>query len=214
MAAQVDLLRSKVEEERLRDSLDRFIKERKKKKKRDASPPADKRERHEKEEKKGKLHHHQHAEHRTHQPHQLQQQNPKPPNFSAGKHVPNSHKHSHHHHHHHHHNNHSLTNGTKKSLQPSARPPREVPEQLQKKRAVPPEPPALFTFTPLKMVKAKPQDFKEKHRDKDLKLNLKKENTEANVKHVELKKKKGEFYYFVRMQNGTKMYFCGFPKWF
>ncbi|XP_070825628.1 lysine-specific demethylase 9 isoform X1 [Chaetodon trifascialis] len=197
MAAQVDLLRAKVEEERLRESLDRFIQERKKKKKRDLSPPADKRC--EKEAKKVKLHHHQHAEHRTQQPHQLQQ-NPKAHNFSAGKHVLHSHKHSHHHHHHHHHD-HSLTNGTKKSLQPSLPPPplpppppppRKVPEQLQRKRAVPPEPPALFTFTPLKMVKAKPQDFKEKRREKEPKLKLKKENAEANVKHAEVKKKKKE----------------------
>nr|XP_046252772.1 lysine-specific demethylase 9 [Scatophagus argus] len=189
MAAQVDLLRAKVEEERLRNSLDRFIKERKKKKKRNLSPSAEKRERSEKEVKRGKLHHHQHAERRTHQPHQLQQ-NPKPHNFSAGKHVLHSHKHSHHHHHHQHQHNHSLTNGTKKNLQPTLPPPRKVPEQLQKKRAVPPEPPALFTFTPLKMVKAKPQDFKEKHRDKGLKLKQKKENAEANVKHSELTKKK------------------------
>ncbi|XP_070767138.1 lysine-specific demethylase 9 [Enoplosus armatus] len=188
MAAQVELLRAKVEEEKLRDSIDRFIKEKKKKKKRDMSPPADKRERSEKEAKKVKLHHHQHAEHRTHQPHQLQQ-NPKPHNFSADKHVMHSRQHSHHHHHHH---NHSLANGTTKNLQPTLPPPppRKVPGQLQKKRAVPPEPPALFTFTPLKTVKAKPQDLKEKHRDKGLKLKLKKENAEANVKHDELKKKK------------------------
>ncbi|XP_041802077.1 lysine-specific demethylase 9 [Chelmon rostratus] len=193
MAAQVDLLRAKVEEERLRESLDRFIKERKKKKKRDLSPSADKRS--EKEAKKVKLHHHQHAEHRSHQPHQLQQ-NPKAHNFSAGKHVLHSHKHSQHHHHHHHHHHHGLTNGTKKSLQPTLPPPppppppRKVPEQLQRKRAVPPEPPALFTFTPLKTVKAKPQDFQEKRRDKEPRLKLKKENTEANVKHAELKKNK------------------------
>ena len=207
MAARVDLLRAKVEEERLRESLDRFIQERKKKKSRELSPPADKRERCEKEAKKVKLHHHhqhqhQHAEHRAHQ----LQQNPKPHNFSAGKHVLHSHKHSHHHHHHHHH--HSISNGAKKSLQPSLPPPppptpppppppppppqRKVPEQLQKKRAVPPEPPALFTFTPLKMVKAKAPEFKEKHREKDVKLRPKKENTEANVKHAELKKNKGE----------------------
>lgn len=60
------------------------------------------------------------------------------------------------------------------------------------------------------MVKAKPQDFKEKHRDKDLKLKLKKENTEANVKHAELKKKKGEFYYFMQIQKGEmlRIYIC------
>ncbi|XP_078111867.1 lysine-specific demethylase 9 [Sander vitreus] len=188
MAAQVDLLRAKVEEGNVRiDSLDRFIREKKKKKRRDLSPSADKRDKCVKEAKKVKLHQHpnqQHAEPRTQQPHQLQQ-NLKSHKFSADKHV----LHSRHHHHHH---NRSLTNGTK-NLQPTLPPPpppREVPEQLQKKRAVLPEPPALFTFTPLKMVKAKPQEFKEKHRDKDLKLKLKKENTETNVKHAELKKSK------------------------
>ncbi|XP_058500197.1 lysine-specific demethylase 9 [Solea solea] len=191
MAAEVDLLRAKVAEEKVRDSLERLIKERKrKKKKRELSP--DRRDKYEKEAKKVKLHHHQHqhhAEHRTHQPHQLHQTH-KPLNFTAGKHV------LHHHHHHHHHNNHSLTNGTKKSPQPALppAPPRKGPEQQppQKKRALPPEPlpPALFTFTPLKVVKAKPRDFKEKHRDQDVKVKLKKENTEANVKPAELKKKK------------------------
>ncbi|KAM4736861.1 lysine-specific demethylase 9 [Anableps anableps] len=181
MAAQVDLLRAKVNDERIRDSYDRFIKEKKKKKKRDLSPSADKRERCEKEAKKVKLHHHhhhshqqQHVENRSHQPHQLQQ-SPKAQNFSSDKHV----LHIHHHHHGHHH--HGLTNGTKKSLQPA------FPAQ---KRAVPPQPPALFTFTPLKVVKAQPQELKDKLREKEHKLKLKKENSEANVKHPELKKKK------------------------
>uniref|UniRef100_A0A096LSM2 Round spermatid basic protein 1 n=1 Tax=Poecilia formosa TaxID=48698 RepID=A0A096LSM2_POEFO len=152
MAAQVDLLRAKVNDERIRDSYDRFI-----------SPTADKREIFEKEAKKVKLHHHhhnyqqQHAENRSHQPHQLQQ-NPQTQNFSTDKH-----------------------NGTKKSLQPA------FPAQ---KRAVPPQPPALFTFTPLKVVKAQPQELKDKHREKEHKLKLKKENSEANVKLPELKKKK------------------------
>lgn len=48
-----------------------------------------------------------------------------------------------------------------------------------------------------------PQDYKEKHRDKDLNVKIKKENAEANVKHAELKKNKGEFCYFVR--EGGKM---------
>ncbi|MEQ2252033.1 hypothetical protein ILYODFUR_017457 [Ilyodon furcidens] len=179
MAAQVDLLRAKVNDERIRDSFDRFIKE--KKKKRDLSPSADRRERCEKEAKKVKLHHHhhnhsqQHAENRSHRPHQLQQ-NPKAQTSSSDKHV----LHIHHHHHpgqHHH----GLTDGTKKSLQPA------FPAQ---KRAVPPQPPALFTFTPLKVVKAQPQELHDKHREKEPKLKLRKENSEANVKHPEIKKKK------------------------
>ncbi|XP_019129462.1 lysine-specific demethylase 9 [Larimichthys crocea] len=188
MAAQVDLLRAKVGEEILRESLDRFIKERKKKKKRELSASA------EKDAKRLKLHHQDQDQHRSQEPHQLQQ-NPKPHNnFSAGKHVLHSHKHQHHQHQHHHH--------TKKNVQPALQPPppRKVPaERLQlqqKKRALPAEPPALFTFTPLKGVKAKPQDFKpqdfkpQDFKEKDPKLKLKKENTEANVKHAELNKKK------------------------
>ncbi|XP_068996267.1 lysine-specific demethylase 9 [Embiotoca jacksoni] len=197
MAAQVDLLRAKVEDERVMDSLHRFIKEKKKKKKRDLSPSADKRERSEKEAKKVKLHHHhhhhhhhhnnnhhqqQHAEHRIHQPHQPQQ-NPEAHNFSADNHVLHIHRQ------HHHHHNRGLTNGATKNLQPTLTP-LKVPERLQKKRAAPSQPPALFTFTPLKVVKAKPQEVKEKHREKDVKVKLKKENTEANVKPAELKKKK------------------------
>ncbi|XP_032375788.1 lysine-specific demethylase 9 [Etheostoma spectabile] len=196
MAAQVDLLRAKVEEGNVRiDSLEKLIRERKKKKRRELSLSADKRDKCVKEAKKVKLRQdprQQHAEPRTQQPHLLQQ-NPKAHKFSADKHVLPSHPHHNHHHHHHHHNR-SLTNGTK-NLQPTLAPPppRKVPpEQQQKKkqRAVLPEPPALFTLTPLKTVKAKPQEFKEKTRDKDLKLKLKKENTEANVKHAELKKSK------------------------
>ncbi|XP_072223694.1 lysine-specific demethylase 9 isoform X1 [Leuresthes tenuis] len=173
MAAQVDLLRAKVKDERMRDSFERFIKDKKKKKKRNVSPPADKRERCEKEAKKVRLHHqhiHRHAEHQMHQPHQLQQ-NPKAHNFTTDKHVLYL-RHQQH--------SHGLTNGTKQSLQPTFPP--------QKKAAVPSQPPALFTFTPLKVVKAKPQEVKDKHRDRDVTLKLKKENSEANVKHAELKK--------------------------
>uniref|UniRef100_A0A3P8WJQ7 Lysine-specific demethylase 9-like n=1 Tax=Cynoglossus semilaevis TaxID=244447 RepID=A0A3P8WJQ7_CYNSE len=52
-----------------------------------------------------------------------------------------------------------------------------------------PLPPALFTFTPLTVVKAKPLDVKEKNRENDVKLKPRKENAEANVKHPEQKKK-------------------------
>ncbi|KAJ8265413.1 hypothetical protein COCON_G00145120 [Conger conger] len=55
---------------------------------------------------------------------------------------------------------------------------------------LPPVPPGLFTFTPLKVAKAKSHNNKEKHCDKDIKLKPKKENTEANVKAGLNKKKK------------------------
>ncbi|KAM6924653.1 lysine-specific demethylase 9 [Xenentodon cancila] len=181
MAAHVDLLRSKVEDERIRDIFDKFTKEKKKKKKRELSPSADKRKRHEKEAKKAKLHHHHiHRHAGTHQSHQLQQ-NPKPHNSSADKHKHVLHIHQHQHQH-----SHAFTNGTKKSLPPTF----PAHKQLQKKPAVAIQPPALFTFTPLKVVRAKPQEFKDKHRDKDPKLKVKKENSEANVKHPEHKKNK------------------------
>lgn len=202
MAAQFDLLRAKVEEN-VRGSLDIISKEKKKKKKRDLSPSADKRERTEKDAKRVKLHHHhhhhhnqQHAERRIHQPLQPPPppQNPQPRNFSSDKHAPHHHQHSHRHHHHHHHNQ---TNGIEKNLQPTLPPPlpRKVPEQLQR-RAASSEPPALFTFTPLKVAKAKtPDHIKEKHREKEPRPKVKKENTEANVKHTDLKKKKGRLFF-------------------
>uniref|UniRef100_A0A672GT91 Lysine-specific demethylase 9-like n=1 Tax=Salarias fasciatus TaxID=181472 RepID=A0A672GT91_SALFA len=192
MAAQVDLLCAKVEDKNTaRDRFDRCIKEKKKKKRRELSPSADKRVKSEKDAKKVKLHHHhlhhhhhnqQHAELRIPPPHQLQQ-NPKAHNFSSEKHVLLVH-----------HHNGNLSNGTKKNLQaafplPAAR--RKAPEQPQKKPPVVSQPPALLAaVTPLKVVKAKDKEFKEKRRDKDIKLKVKKENTEANVKHAELKKKK------------------------
>ncbi|XP_076022665.1 lysine-specific demethylase 9 [Genypterus blacodes] len=187
MAAQVDLLRAKVKEQ---DSVERFTKEKKRKKKRDLSPSADKRERTEKDAKKVKLHHHyhhhhnqQHAERRIQEPPPQQPQPPQnsqPRNFSSDTHAPHHHQHSHRRHHHH-----NQTNGIKKNLQPAlALPP-------PRKRAAPPDPPALFTFTPLKVAKAETQDHnKEKHREKELRHKMKKENTEANVKHADLKKRK------------------------
>ncbi|KAM9342571.1 lysine-specific demethylase 9 [Pholidichthys leucotaenia] len=178
MAAQVELLRVRMEEKMVRSSLDILIKEKKKKKKRDLSPSAVKRDRCEKEAKKMKLHHHlEHAEHHRshHQPHQLQH-NHKPHKFGAEKHI----LHSHH--------NPSLANGIKKKSLLPMFPPRKGPEQLLKKVVPEPsqQPPALLTLTPLTVVKARPQEFKEKHRDKE----LKKENAEANVKHAEHKRKK------------------------
>lgn len=163
MAAQGDLLRAKVKDERMRDSFDRFIKE-KKKKKRDLSPPDERRRRCEKKVKLHHHHHHIHAEHRSLQPHQPQQK-PKSQNLGSDKHVLHVHRQHHH----------GLTSGTKKSLQP----------------ALPPQTPALFTFTPLKVAKARPPEVRDQHRDKEPKPKLKKENSEANVKHPELKKKGG-----------------------
>ncbi|KAG7472093.1 hypothetical protein MATL_G00104950 [Megalops atlanticus] len=68
-----------------------------------------------------------------------------------------------------------------------------APSQLEQKPlppVLPPVQPGLFTFTPLKVAKAKTHNNKEKHCDKDLKLKPKKENTEANVKAGLSKKKK------------------------
>ncbi|KAM9752134.1 lysine-specific demethylase 9 [Menidia menidia] len=189
MAAQVDLLRAKIKDDRMRDSLERFIKEKKKKKKRDLSPSADKLGRCEKEAKKVKLHHHhhfhRHAEHRGGQPQRLQQ---KPEAHHFGSDV----LHTHHPHHHLQHG-HSLSNGSNKSLEPSFPP----PQRLQKKAAAvaapsssSSQPPALFTFPPLKVGKATPRVPPHKPRERDVALTLKQENLEANTKHAELKKKK------------------------
>ncbi|TRY87075.1 hypothetical protein DNTS_009161 [Danionella cerebrum] len=178
MAAQVDLLRVKVEE-KSRDSFDKATKEKKKKKKRDCSPSDNKRERLEKEAKKIKLHHHhhQHDQQRTHPPHQ--QQNNQARNFSKEQ-APGQHRHHHHHHHH---------SSSKKELPPDW-PPRKVTPaaHVPQKTVLPPSP--LFTFTPLKVAKAKPLNNKPKHIEKDAKLKPKKENSEVNVKVVESKKKK------------------------
>lgn len=194
MAAQVDLVRAKVKEEMLGVALKRLMKERKRKKK-DSLLSADKSERREIDAKKAKLHHNQHAaEPRNLQPHQLQLQTHQAPNFIAGKAVLLSQKHSHHHHHHH-----------QSDLQPTLRPPELL--QPQKKRTVPPEAPALFTFTPLKTVKIKNQDSHDKRRDKTLDLAVKKENAEANVKHVEVKKKKGGFLNPIILHFLTGFYF-------
>ncbi|CAG13949.1 unnamed protein product, partial [Tetraodon nigroviridis] len=60
----------------------------------------------------------------------------------------------------------------------------------EKKRTLPPEAPALFSFTPLKGVEIRKQDFQGKPRDKPPNLGVKKENTAANAKHAEVSKKK------------------------
>uniref|UniRef100_A0A4W5P3Y7 Round spermatid basic protein 1 n=1 Tax=Hucho hucho TaxID=62062 RepID=A0A4W5P3Y7_9TELE len=184
MAAQVDLGRIKVENN-VRDSLGKLVKEKKKKNKRELSPSADKRQRSsEKEAKKVKLHHHHHHHHpqhvqqqRIHQPHQNSQ--PQPRNSSTEK--PTLH-HQHQHYHHHHHNN---AKGAKDTHPQPPLPAQKVVSAAAKldRKKNPVLPPGQFTFTPLKVAKpkAKIQENKEKHSEKELKL--KKENTEANVKH-------------------------------
>nr|XP_023690740.1 lysine-specific demethylase 9-like [Paramormyrops kingsleyae] len=195
MAAQIGLVRIKVEE-KVRDSLDKSTKEKKKKKKRECSPPPDKREKCEKEAKKVKLHHHHHQEHvqqRTPQPHQQQQQqqqqNSQPRTFTS-EHAPVQHPHNHHHHHHHHHHNHH--HAKKDAL--LVGPHRKVAPPHLGQKPLPPILPTvqqgLFTFAPLKVAKAKTHNSKDKPAEKDHKLKPKKENSEANVKAVLSKKKK------------------------
>uniref|UniRef100_A0A671K242 Round spermatid basic protein 1-like n=1 Tax=Sinocyclocheilus anshuiensis TaxID=1608454 RepID=A0A671K242_9TELE len=180
MAAQVDLLRVKVEE-KSRDSFDKATKEKKKKKKRECSPSDDKRERAEKEAKKIKLtlQHQQPLHQRTHPPHH--QQNSQARNFSKEQ-APVQHRHHQHQHHHH-------LLSSKKELPPGW-PPRKVTPaaHVPQKTVLPPSP--LFTFTPLKVAKAETLNNKPKHIEKDAKLKPKKENAEANVKVGECKKKK------------------------
>ncbi|KAA0707138.1 Lysine-specific demethylase 9 [Triplophysa tibetana] len=181
MAAQVDLLRVKVEE-KSRESFDKAIKDKKKKKKRECSPSDDKRERSEKEAKKIKLHHHQHnlqhAQQRDHPPHQ--QQNSQARNLLGKEQAPVQHRLNHNPPHH----------GSKKELPPGWSPRKVTPAAHvpQKTAVLPPSP--LFTFTPLKVAKAKDPNNKPKRIEKDAKLKPKKENAEANVKVGECKKKK------------------------
>lgn len=183
MAAQVDLVRSKVEEELLGVTLKRLYKERKRQK-RDGLPSADESERRENDAKKPKLHHNQPAaEHRSLQPHQLQPQDPKAANFRPGKAVLVSQKHSR-----------QQQHPNRRNPPPPLRPPEPQPLQRQKTRTLPPEAPALFSFTPLKGVEIRKQDFQGKPRDKPPNLGVKKENTAANAKHAEVSKKKGGFW--------------------
>ncbi|KAJ8016905.1 hypothetical protein DPEC_G00012200 [Dallia pectoralis] len=193
MAAQVDLVRIKVEH-KARDRLDKLAKE--KKKNRELSPSAEKRQRSsEKDAKKVKLHlhhhHHHHPQHvpqpRVHQAHQTSQNGLKPPRNSSTE-NPSLHQHQQHHHPH----NKNGNDAKDPHLQPplSEQVVHGAAKLLESKRALPPVlpppvlPPGLFNFTPLKLTKAKVQENKEKHREKkEIKLKPKKENTEANVKH-------------------------------
>ncbi|MBN3322287.1 RSBN1 demethylase, partial [Atractosteus spatula] len=174
MASQVGVVRVKVEE-KVRDSLDKTAKEKKKKKKRECSPSVDKRERSEKEAKKVKLHHHhQHVQQQLPQP-QSQQHIPQPRYASEQAPLQQHHHHS----------------AKKEPLFTGS--PRMVVTPHQEQKPLPPVlpqvPTGLFTFTPLKLAKAK-SHCKEKHGDKDPRLKPKKENSETNVKTAPSKKKK------------------------
>lgn len=185
MAAQVDLVRVKVEE-KPRDGLDTASKERKKKKKREHSPCTEKHLRPEKDAKKIKLHHHQHQQHHHHQHVQQQrvpQQQQQAPqkkiahglNFNSKELAPVQH------HNHHQHNNNNNHHHSPKKDAAVVWPPRKA-TPLPHKPA--PAPAPLFTFTPLKVAKAESRRFTkpQKPPEKDVKLKLKKENAEVNVK--------------------------------
>ncbi|XP_033905283.3 lysine-specific demethylase 9 [Acipenser ruthenus] len=183
MAAQDSVVRVKQVEEKARDSLDKFNKEKKKKKKRSCSPNGE-REKTEKEVKKAKLHHHHHHHHHLQQQQQSQQQ--------------------------HHHRNSSQSeyyhnNSKKETLVQGS--PRKVPQvavdktqtqthlqhQPKTQKALPPAAPALFSFSPLKLPKVKSVHGKEKHdrnREKERKYKVKKENSEVNAKDAVNKIKK------------------------
>nr|XP_029521229.1 lysine-specific demethylase 9-like [Oncorhynchus nerka] len=135
-------------------------------------------------------HHHRHH----HDPQHVQQQQndqPQPRNSSAEKPTLQRHQQQHQHH-----NTNDAKNDSHLQHFLPARKVVRAAVKLDRKKALPPVlPPGLFNFTPLKVAepKDKIQKSKEKHREKELKLKPKKENTEANVKHgVVLYKKKKE----------------------
>lgn len=192
MATQVDLVRVKVEN-KIKENLERDGKEKKKKKKkREHSPFVDK-HRSEKEVKKAKLHHYNHNQHGLSRPQhpdtqpQLQRQTHTQPRTFTKEQVPVQHRHHHHNNHHHHH---------EIKREGSVVWPKMTPTKLQKPPAPTVLPSApLFTFTPLKVAKAKTlTSNKEKHNGSDCKLKLKNENTDAYMKiDMFKKKKKGNF---------------------
>lgn len=188
MATQLELVRAKVQD-KARESLEKLTKERKRKKKRELSLSTDKQQTAEKEAKKVRLVHHDshRIQHETTQqrqtlplmiPHRPPQKTLSP-DSTCGKPI------THHHHH----------NGYKKEQ--TSQHPVPHPCKAERKPSLPPVlptvPPVLFSFTSLKVVRAKPLDGreKEKHRIKEHKVKPKKENTEGNVKHGSVKKKKG-----------------------
>ncbi|KAB5546549.1 hypothetical protein PHYPO_G00073390 [Pangasianodon hypophthalmus] len=175
MAAQVDLVRVKVEE-KPRDGVERASKDKKKKKKkREHSPCTEKHSRPEKEAKKIKLHHIQHQHQHHHHQHAEQQRQrasacaaPQPPPSQPPPRP---------------------EEGRGYGLAASKATP--LPHKLAPAPAPAPSSPApLFTFTPLKVAKAesrhstKPQ----KQPEKEVKLKPKKENAEVNVKVDSCKK--------------------------
>lgn len=187
MATQVDLVRVKVEN-KIKESLERDGKEKKKKKKKREHSPSVGKYRSEKEVKKAKLHHynHQHGLSRSQHPDtqpQLQRQTHTQPRTFTKEQVPVQQRHHHHNNHHHHH---------EIKREGSVVWSKMTPTKLQKPPAPTVMPSApLFTFTPLKVAKAKSlTSNKEKHNGSDFKLKPKNENTDAHIKTDMLKKKK------------------------
>ncbi|XP_076133359.1 lysine-specific demethylase 9 isoform X2 [Alosa pseudoharengus] len=192
MATQVDLVRVKVEN-KIKESLERQGKDKKKKKKkREYSPSDDKHQRSEKEVKKAKLHHYNHQQHglsRLQHPDtqpQLQRQTHTQPRTFIKEQVPVQHRQHHHNNDNHHHHHHGIQRDGAMVW------PKITPTKLQKPPAptVLPSPP-LFTFTPLKVAKAKSlTSNKEKQSESQIKVKPKNENTDGNMKIEMCKKKK------------------------
>ncbi|KAL2104354.1 hypothetical protein ACEWY4_001222 [Coilia grayii] len=194
MATQMDLLRVKVENKTER--IERHGKQKKKKKKREHSPSVDKHQRPAKEVKKAKPHHcNQHGLSRPQPPdpqQQLQRESHTQPRTFTKEQVPVQHSHHHNNNHHDHHH------GVKRERAVVC--PTVTPTKLKKLPAPTVLPAApLFTFTPLKVAKAKTlTSNKEKHSESDPKLKPKNENTDANIKTEMCKRKKKE----ARDENG------------
>ncbi|KAF7696160.1 lysine-specific demethylase 9 isoform X1 [Silurus meridionalis] len=176
MAAQVDLVRVKVEE-KPRDGVEPGSKEKKRKKKREHSPCTEKHARPEKEAKKMKLHHHQHQHQHHHAQQQRvpqQQQQQLPQKTSQGINF----------------NNKDLAAVQHRSHHHAPKKDAAVVWQPRKANPLPhkPAPAPLFTFTPLKVAKADHSTKPQKHPEKDVKLKPKKENAGVNVKVGSCKK--------------------------
>ncbi|XP_061591349.1 lysine-specific demethylase 9 [Cololabis saira] len=193
MAARVDLLRSKVEDERIRDSFDTFIKEKKKKKKRELSPCADQRR---KEAKKARLHQQHHIPRLPGtQPHQLQLQQGLPRTLSLSgdtqKHVLHLQQQQLQQLQQQLQQQHGCTGGSGHSSPPTCPAQRRLQPQPAAAGRPPPassgRPPALLTP---RSAAAKPHTCQHTHGEKALKVKGKKENSGTNVKYPEHKKNK------------------------